>query len=232
MQDSAGADAILLSDDNVWFYVDVAKLLGSSENNFNSLLPSTSERTDDPFRYLITVPQSSVVLNIILHAIYGISCAKYNPPFDAIATAISALKTYGIPLHSRLSQDTPLFSLLMSYAPVLPLELYTLAASYDLYDLAAFASNYLHSLNLSTLTDEMTLRMGPVYLKRLFFLHYGRTHALKTILLSPPHPHPQTPQCDCIDQKSLTRAWALASASLVWDARPGALRNSVIIEYR
>ena len=109
----------------------------------------------------------------------------------------------------------------MSHAPVVPLELYTLAASYDLFDLAAIASQYLHSLSLASLTDDMAIRMGAVYLKRLFFMHYGRVEALKRILLAPPLSHSPTLQCDFTDQKKLTRAWALASASLAWDARAG-----------
>jgi hypothetical protein len=207
----------------------MTKLLESSENSFNSLLPSIRERSDDTFGHIIAVPESSVVLNVILHAIYNLSCAKYDPPFDAIAAAISALKAYGIPLHARLSPGSPIFSLLMSHAPVVPLELYTLAASYDLFDLAAIASQYLHSLSLASLTDDMAIRMGAVYLKRLFFMHYGRVEALKRILLAPPLSHSPTPQCDFTDQKGLTRAWALASASLAWDARAGESGSSRMI---
>lgn len=213
------ADVVLLSNDSVWFYVGTAKLLDSSENRFNSLLSSIPESSDDPFGRIIAVPESSVVLNIVLHAIYDLSCAEYNPTFGAIAEAISALKVYGVPLHSRLSPESSLFSLLMSHAPIVPLDLYTLAASYDLYDLAAFSSQYLHSLSLPSLADDMAMRMGAVYLKRLFFMHYGRIEALKRILLAPPVPHTPTAHCDFMDQKRLTRAWALASASLVWDAR-------------
>jgi len=217
--DAAPADAILLSDDNVWFYVDTTKLLQCSTNNFKKSLVPITGHANDPFGRIISVPESSVVLNIVLHVIYGISCAKYNPPFDAIAAAMSALKAYGVPLHPRISPGTPLFLLLITFAPLVPLELYILAASYDLYDLAAFASQYLHSLSLSSLTDDLAIEMGAVYLKRLFFMHYGRVDALRRILLTPPLPHAPTPQCDSVDQKKLTRAWALASASLVWDAR-------------
>jgi hypothetical protein len=108
----------------------------------------------------------------------------------------------------------------MSYAPLYPLDLYALAATYDLYDLAVPTSSHLLSLSLASLTDEMAQRIGPVYVKRLFFLHFGRAEALKRLLLPPPHPHAPTPFCDFTDQKKLTRAWALASAYLAWDARP------------
>jgi len=216
-------DVVLLSNDAVWFYANKSKLLASSGNSFNGLFSSMPEHPDDLLGSIVTVPESSGVLNIVLHAIYNISCARYSPPFGAIAEAISALKVYGVSLHSRLSPPSSLSSLLLSYAPIVPIELYTLAASYDLYEVAAFASQYLHSLSLASLTDDMVMRMGAIYLKRLFFLHYGRVDALKRILLAPPIPHTPTLRCDFTDQTKLTRAWALASASLAWDARPGEL---------
>ncbi len=84
-------------------------------------------------------------------------------------------------------------------------------------------SNFLPRLSyhLPGLTDELVDRIGPRYLKRLFFLHMGRADALKRILLPPPHPHPPTLWCDFEEQKRLARAWALASAYLAWEARPG-----------
>jgi len=168
---------------------------------------------------MIVVQESSEVLNVVLHTIYDISCVQYCPSFNTIAAAIASMKTYGVPLRERIAPSTPLFSVLMSHAPLVPLQVYTLAASHDLYDLAALTSSYLHSFSLASLTDEMAEEMGPVYVKRLFFLHYGRADALKRILLAPPHPHAPTQECDFTDQKKLTRAWALASAYLAWDAR-------------
>lgn len=135
--------------------------------------------------------------------------------------ALAALSAYGISVRKYVSRSTPLYALLLSHAPLYPLELYTLAASYDLYDLAVPTSSHLLSFSLASLTDEMAEHMGARYLKRLFFLHFGRADALKRLLLPPPHPHPPTATCDFAEQKKLTRAWALASAYLAWDARPG-----------
>ena len=76
----------------------------------------------------------------------------------------------------------------------------------------------------------MAKEVSPVYLKRLFFLHYGRADALERILassLSSPHPHPPTRECDRTEQRKLSRAWVLARAYLAWDARPD-LPNSAI----
>jgi hypothetical protein len=155
------------------------------------------------------------------------SCAHYAPSFFALESAVISLKTYGIPLRDRIANSTHLYTLLMSHAPLCPLELYALAASNDLYDLAVSTSSHLLSFTLASLTDEMAGRIGPVYLKRLFFLHFGRADALKRLLLSPPHLHAPTQMCDFADQKKLTRAWALASAYLAWDARPGQSTNHI-----
>jgi len=84
------------------------------------------------------------------------------------------------------------------------------------------------SFDLSTLTDEIVTQIGPIYLKRLFFLLLGRNEALKRLMSIPPALHGPTPQCDFTEQKKLTRAWALAAAYLAWDARPGLSHNVVL----
>lgn len=138
--------------------------------------------------------------------------------------AVNRLPVYGIRPKSRIAPKMPLYTLLLSHAPLCPLELYALAACYDLYELAVATSSHLLSMPLSTLTDEVAERIGPIYLKRLFFLHFGRSEALKRVLLPPPHPHAPTSRCDFSDQKRLTRAWTLAAAYLAWEVRPGTLR--------
>ncbi|KAF8138543.1 hypothetical protein EV363DRAFT_1393988 [Boletus edulis] len=213
-------DLVLLSSDSVFFYVHNHVLLAASENNFNSLLPPPAKAKSGPMGHVVLVSESSTVLNVVLHAVYDMSCSHYSPSFETIAAALKAMTTYGISLRTRVAPTTPLHTLLLSLAPIYPLELYALAASYDLYDIAIPTSAYLLSFSLASLTDEMAERIGPKYLKRLFFLHFGRADALKRLLLPPPHPHPPTPTCDYAEQKKLTRAWALASAYLAWDARP------------
>lgn len=210
-------DVILVSSDSVFFYLHTHVLLGASENGFRLLLPVPEE--DRPEH--ITVPQTSEVFNIILHAVYDISCAHFSPSFETVVTAVHSLPTYGITVKDRIAPSTQLFRLLLLYAPPFPLELYTLASSYDLYDLAVPTSSYLLSLHLASLTDDVAEQIGPIYLKRLFLLHIGRSEALKHILLPPPFPHPSTLLCDIVDQSRLTRAWTLASAYLMWNVKPG-----------
>lgn len=223
-------DTIFLTTDSVFFYVHSQFLLAASENRFRELLPPSPQPSDaqDP---VIPVPENSIVLNILLHAVYDMSCVHYSPSFAALVTAVNRLPVYGIPPKKHIAPSTSLFSLLLSHAPLYPLELYALAASHDLYDLAVSTSSHLLSFPLASLTDEMAQHIGPIYLKRLFFLHFGRSDALKRVLLPPPYPHPPTPLCDFTEQKKLTRAWALASAYLAWDARPGKKKSSYFSVY-
>lgn len=220
-------DLVLLSSDTVFFYVHTHALLGVSENNFGGLLPPPSKATAGQLGPVLAVPESSTILNIVLHAVYDMACAHYSPSFESLATACSALANYGVSLKRHVGPPTALYSLLLSHAPLYPLELYTLAASHDLYELAVPTSSHLLSFSLASLTDEMVDRIGAIYLKRLFFLHFGRADALKRLLLPPPHPHAPSNDCDFTEQKRLTRAWALASAYLAWDARPDLSTNAI-----
>jgi hypothetical protein len=167
------------------------------------------------------VPENSHVLNIVLHLLYMIPCTHFSPPVDVISEAIGALKRYGVSIKPFAAPDTCLYDLILSRAPLHPIELYALAAEHELHDLAVAISPHLMSFNLSTLTDEIAIQIGPTYLKSLFFLHLGRNEALKRLLFTPPTLHGPTLQCDFAEQKKLTRAWALAAAYLAWDARPG-----------
>ncbi|KAF8826682.1 hypothetical protein HHX47_DHR5000127 [Lentinula edodes] len=228
-------DLALLSTDSVFFYVHSHIILAASDNNFLSLIPTSSSK-EQSSNMVIHVPELSPVLNIILHIIYNISCSHYSPSFGTLSDAVHRLPSYGIDPKSCITPSTPIHALLLSHAPLCPLDVYTLAAKYDLYDLAVPTSSHLLSFQLSTLTDDTAEAIGPKYLRRMFFLHIGRSDALKRvrskkiqylsqltsgqILLQPPHPHAPTPWCDFADQKNLTRAWALASAYLAWDARP------------
>ncbi|KAJ7122111.1 hypothetical protein C8R44DRAFT_785710 [Mycena epipterygia] len=211
-------DVALLSKDSVYFYVHSNLLLDVSENRFRAMLPVSPPDGDEP--PVLHVPEPAPVLNIILHAIYNITCAHYSPPFDTVVRAVDSMPVYGINPKSNILPSTPLFALLLSQAPLFPLELYALAAHYDIIDLAVPTSSHLLAFPLSDLSDQVVERMGATYLKRLFFLHFGRAEALKRVLQSPPHPHPPTPSCDFHAQKRLSRAWALASAYLAWDVRP------------
>ncbi|GBE79422.1 hypothetical protein SCP_0206200 [Sparassis crispa] len=220
-------DIIFLSCDAVFFYVHSHQVLGSSENGFNSLLPANPQKGNQDIGPIIPLPDSANVVNIVLHTIYNMPCSHYSPSVDTLIASVDALHKYGISVKRHIGPSTPLYSVVLSQAPVAPIEVYALAAAYDLYELAVPISSHLLSFPLPTLSDELAMRMGSIYLKRLFFLHLGRMDALRRLLLSPPHPHAPTTTCDFVEQKKLTRAWALASAYLAWDARPDLSTSSI-----
>ncbi|KII91808.1 hypothetical protein PLICRDRAFT_51932 [Plicaturopsis crispa FD-325 SS-3] len=218
-------DLVLLSSDAVYFYVHCHILSATSSNNFNCLLPCEERRgaiasaSPDPpsAAPIVAVPESSTVLNIVLHTIYNMSCSHYSPSFNDICAAIASLQTYGIELKAVVSPSMPLFSLLLYHIPIHPMDAYALAAHYDLYSLAAAASSHLLSCSLVEISDEMAERLGPLYLKRLFVVHLTRVGFLKQLVQEPPRPHAPTLDCDLVQQQKLRRAWALASACLIWD---------------
>lgn len=215
---------IFCSSDGVVFYVNYDVIVKASSTAFQ-------ERINDPSLASVEIPADSMkivpisepssVLNLMLHALYGTPSAQHSPTFETLVAAVNNMPLYGIDPKAHISRSSHLYGTLVAYAPLYPLELYTLAAHFDLYDLAVATSSHLLSCQLSTITDEMAERMGPLYLKRLFNLHNNLFDTLKQILLSPPLPHGPTKICSFEDQRRLTRAWALASAHLAWDTRPG-----------
>lgn len=198
------ADTIFLSSDSVLFYVHSHVILKISNAAFESVLPAPLFHSR--FRSeAIPIPEPSPVLDVILHVLYGISPAAHAPTLDTVTTALTHLPRYGISPKAHLTAAHPMHALLLSFAPQAPIELYTLAAQLDLHDLAVPASAYLLPYPLAGLTDGMAVRMGAVYLRRLLMLHFDRTSALKDIVLA----------------RRLVRAWALVSAYLAWECRPG-----------
>ncbi|KAJ7152291.1 hypothetical protein C8R43DRAFT_1127363 [Mycena crocata] len=210
-------DLILLSDDAVHFYVHSDLLLGLSDNSFNGMLPIITP-VDGNEPPILAISEPSPVLNIILHAIYDMTCAQYSPPFETLVNAVDSMPIYGISPKAIIRPSTPLFMLLLFQAPLFPLESYALAAHHDILDLAVPISSHMLAFPLSSLSDQIVERIGASYLKRQASpsIHL----ALKRVLLLPPHPHAPTADCDFSSQKVVSRAWALASAYLAWDVRP------------
>lgn len=227
--DSSPEDLVILSSDSVFFYCHSTRLLAASDNGFNGLLRAHIKHnpTDFDSGQIHSFPDDSTVLNVVLHTIYSMSCSHYSPSHNTIQEAVAAMVRYGISLKAYIAPSSPLSSLFLANAAHNPLEIYAIAASFDLYELAASISVHLLSIPLCNITDELAIKIGPVYLRRLFFLHLGRIDALKRLLVSPPLTHEPTQECDLTDQKRVTRAWALASAYLAWDARPGMSLSTV-----
>ncbi len=204
---SVPPDIVLKTSDAVLFYVHRSVLTHVSNNAFGTLLSMAG---------IIPVEDDSNILNIILHALYDIPSASYNPSFETLVCAVDRLPLYGLAPHVLITPDNHLFRLLYSHAPHHPIEAYMLAAHHHLDELAVLVSGHLLSFKLDSLTDEMAVRMGARYLKRLFLLHLNRMQRLKEILIVQPPAHGAA-GCKADPQ----RAWALAAASVVNDVRPG-----------
>lgn len=206
-------DVVLLSADNVTFHAHSQRLLAASTNFFGGTLAA-------PPLHPLALPETSVVLNIVLHIVYGMSVLRFQPPFEAADAALAALtSTYGVPA-ARLARSPPLFALATSYAPFRPIDVYALAAHYGLEDVAVAVSAHLLAFDVSTLSDELAVKMGSVYFSRLCNLQHVRLAALKNIVLRPPAAHPPTTGCNGDAQRELARAWAFAAAQIVWTALP------------
>ncbi|KAF9035218.1 hypothetical protein BJ165DRAFT_658734 [Panaeolus papilionaceus] len=223
---NAPPDTIFTTSDGVWFYTASKVILARSPSAFRTLLGM--RLTDDRFRdVVIPIDIPSGEFNVIVHLLYGSSSAPHSPTFDMLVKAVDRLPLLDIDPKHYILPSTHLFSLLLSYAPLHPMDVYIVAGHHDLYELASQCSPHLLSLSLSTITDQQAERMSVVYLKKLMLLHVTRLNELREILLKVPDYHPETKKCSFNDQRTVSRAWALGTAGLVWDARPDLSTHSI-----
>ncbi|KAJ3565506.1 hypothetical protein NP233_g7586 [Leucocoprinus birnbaumii] len=233
---SPDSDLLFISSDSVLFYVHsrVLKRTSSTSPPFHRLLrnhpsgsvldappspvPTTPDRSGHSDK-LIAIPDHSSVLNIILHSLYGTSPAQHSPIVDMLIAAVDRMPFYDIKPKDYIVPHSPLYTLILSHAPVSPLKVYTLAGHHDLRELAVATSSHLLYYPLAELPENMAIRMGTIYLHKLMHLHMVRFRALKEILLAPPNPHAPTKYCSFEEQRGVTRAWALVAAYLAWEAR-------------
>ncbi|KAI0035710.1 hypothetical protein K488DRAFT_42677 [Vararia minispora EC-137] len=204
------SDVMLVSADCVYFCVCSERLLSVSNDGFGSLLPASHNA-------ILSVPLTSKVLNVLLHAIYDLPLARYAPSINDISQAIAAMGAYGIKAKHVITPPSSLFQTIIQNAISSPLECYAIAASSHLEELAVAVSPYTLSCSFVSLKDSMVRDMGPQYLKRLVCLHYDRVNTFKQLVFPPPGPHPPTDTCDIPAQRALARAWTLAMAYLCWD---------------
>ncbi|KAG9049838.1 hypothetical protein FS837_008888 [Tulasnella sp. UAMH 9824] len=206
----------------------------SNSNSSGSLATPPSNNASDPsssLPTLIAIPEPSGVVNILFHVLYNTtSFARYSPDFETISAVLPFMRKYGFDVLDVLGLGGPVPSssvgiasaevvqTLLRFAQERPLEVYTLAAQYGLRELAVAASPYTLDVSLSNLTDQQSVAMGPLYLKWLFFLHFGRSEALKRILVKPFEPHPagmRGSTCTEDDRSAMQRAWGLVTAYIL-----------------
>jgi len=165
--------------------------------------------------------EDAPVFNLILNAFYDYDPAKYKPSLCQIAQMLSSLLKYGFALPGPIVPGNPIYNVILNVALASPLDAYALVCMHNLEQLAVQISHHLLSTPLHGLTDELCNQMGPIYLRRLLFLHLGRSERLKLLLKEEPLSHEPTRDCDLIDQKrGLLVAWREATSKLVWDVGP------------
>ena len=214
-------DTIFRSSDAVHFYVYSKALLQASESAFKPLI--NGSLAENKFRNeVIDIPDSSAVLDVILRVFYSISMSERSPSLDVLETAVRRMVIYGLVPSEWITPSQPLFEALYSHTPTNAIRIYALAGLHGLRELAERTSAHLLSYNLADLSDDLAKRMGAKYLRRLMSLHLTRVEELKRIIVQPPHTHPPTPVCGIVEQRNLSRAWALAASYLAWDSKPGA----------
>jgi len=158
-----------------------------------------------------------MAFNIVLHFIYEIPCEKYGPDIATISRALDCLPKYGLSLPPTGSD---IWDLLLRQAPSDPFRVYAIGASIPLDSLCILASQYTLNTSPSTVTEADALTMGPIYLRRLSFLHLGRQEALRRVLKILPDEHLPTVSCPRAAQNSLRWAWQAAIGEILLQELP------------
>ena len=205
-------DVILLTTDNVYFYVHSPRLLQHSNNSFGGLLTDISTP--------LLIVETSEVANLAFHALYGLDPSSYVPIPAVLLRAFNMLILYGIEPSLVLVPNGPFYNAVVGLGAKHPLQTYSLAASFKLEALAVEVSRHSLATPLHTITDDIAQAMGPAYLRRLVFLHLGRTERLKELMMQPPTAHEPSTDCSENDQKRLQREWRASGLALSWSAEP------------
>ncbi|KAG8752138.1 hypothetical protein FRC14_007303 [Serendipita sp. 396] len=206
-------DLFLITNDNVYFVVHKRVLFEHSSNKFGGYL-------DDPALSWFQVPESSTILNLILHVLYDFDPSSYKPTLAQISILLDTLPLYGVDVIASFSEGKNLFKITLDHSLVSGLETYALVCKHSLEVLAVKCSHNLLSTPLYSLTDEHCISMGPIYLRRLVFLHLGRLERLRSLLKPPPKSHTPSLLCDALDQRTrLEKPWKEAVNELCWDLR-------------
>ncbi|TFK40650.1 hypothetical protein BDQ12DRAFT_462600 [Crucibulum laeve] len=132
---------------------------------------------------------------MILHAVYRTSCAQNSPSFESLFMAVMHMPQCGLDPRIYILPTTPLYSILLFYASLLPLQLYALVDHSRLEDIAVKTSSHLLSISLRDITEEFAETIRAHYLNRSLSLHLGRFQSLKPTLLPPLYPHDPVQTC-------------------------------------
>jgi hypothetical protein len=209
--DPCPTDVILLTVDNVYFYLHSSRLLQHSNNSFGGLTDLSA-----PF----PVAETSEVANLAFHALYGIDPSSYVPTLSLLLEAFSMLTFYGIEPSLIIAPNAPFYNAVVDLGAKMPLQTYSLAAKFRLDAIAVEVSKHLLTTPLYAITEDIAQTMGATYLRRLVFLHIGRTERLKELMTQLPTAHELSADCSENDQKRLQQEWRALALALSWNADP------------
>lgn len=205
-------DVLLVSSDGMRFFVHARVLKRASFTAYGRPLESSDTAH---------LSETALLLDIVLFAIYGLPIVPLNAPLPTLAEALfSLLNDHGAEAPAVIGPTSPLTTAILAHAHIRPVDVYALAAAFDVFHMAQTASQYLLSFSLPTLAVADAERIGPVYLTRLWALHHTRGVELKNLISPPPSQHRATRSCGKAEQHKIARAWTLATAYILWKTTP------------
>lgn len=92
-------DLVFVSSDRVSFCLHSEVVLAASSNAFDNLVDplQVSAARAKADHHVVAIPETASVLNIILHAIYGLSCQQFDPTNDDLFAAVDAFQRTSSP---------------------------------------------------------------------------------------------------------------------------------------
>ena len=81
--------------------------------------------------------------------------------------------------------------------------------------------HFFAGVRFTELSNELSERIGPIYLLRLGAVQEQRILQLRALILQCPEPHEATPQCYIEGQNNLLRTWGHIAAELAYQIRAG-----------
>uniref|UniRef100_A0A0W0FT36 BTB domain-containing protein n=1 Tax=Moniliophthora roreri TaxID=221103 RepID=A0A0W0FT36_MONRR len=222
-------DMVIMSSDNMVFYVDEYTLFNVSNNRFNGLLPLSTTNKQQRILFLREIISSE--MQVFLQSIYNVASVEV-PDLGTLTRGIAWLAKYGFEAKNRIQPETCVFDYLLSHAPIQPLDVYACAAMHDIYALAVQVSPYMLRIGPHEVTEEMAVRIGSKYLRKYFELHSRRTEVLKGLLMKEPDLHNVTRDCDFERQRKSISHWNQGVAQLSFilkaDTTTTAIRDTLL----
>lgn len=211
----AEPDIILSSTTGVVFNVHREVLRAASEKILQAI---DSIATQTP-PGKVELPETTDVVEVILHAIYETTDRTHQVPIATLAAAVGSLDAYGLKPMVLVAPDSFLYEQLVGAASEHAFTVFALASQHNLEALAVHVSRLLLTLDIQTVPEEEVATVHPKYLNRLLSLFDYRMERLRALLSESPVPHARTASCEAED--SVRQVWIAGLSTVLWKSRPG-----------